>query len=175
MRLRKADMAGSGESNDLSYDEQLKNAKKNAMNLLKARDYTEARLRLKLRDRGFSEEIIDGAVEYVKSFGYIDDLRYARNFVRTSSGTRSRRETERKLMERGVSSDVINEAFESESTGSDEEAEDELIKKLILKRCPHPEELDHKGRSKLFAYMYGKGFSIDRVQRMLEVLLDITS
>ncbi|MBR6469888.1 MAG: regulatory protein RecX [Lachnospiraceae bacterium] len=157
-----------------SRDEIIKRTRLKAMKLLEQRDYTQARLRLKLKDAGFPDEAVNDAVEYVSSYGYVDDLRYACNLIRTSSGKRSRREIERKLMERGVSSEIIREAFESEAENIDESAEDELIKKVLLKRCPHPGELDNKQRTKLLGYMYNKGFQLDRVERILEELLDIT-
>ena len=153
-------------------DEQLKKARLRAMKLLERRDYTETRLRSKLKDSGFSDEAAEAAIEYVKSYGYVDDLRYAMNFIRTGQGIRSSRESERKLKERGVPAETIRAAFEAE--GTDVEAEDELIKKLIIKRCPNPAELDNKAKNKLYAYMYNKGFSVDRVNRILEQLLDIT-
>ena len=56
-----------------------KRAKLRGMNLLKSRSYTEHQLREKLKQGLFSEEIIDEAVEYLKSFHYIDDRCYARD------------------------------------------------------------------------------------------------
>ena len=82
-----------------------------AMRLLTARDYTEQGLRDKLIRSGFSAEEADEALEYVRSFGYVDDLRYAMNYARCSVGVRSRRETERKLLEKAVSSDLISQAL----------------------------------------------------------------
>ena len=145
-----------------------------AMCLLTARDYTEQGLRDKLIRSGFSAEDTDEAIEYVRSFGYIDDLRYAMNYARCSVGVRSRRETERKLLEKGVSSDVISQALLEEYSGDDDE--DELIRHLIHKKCRDLSALDFKGRQKLLAYMYNKGFRTDRVNRILEEeSLDITS
>ncbi|MCR5001340.1 MAG: recombination regulator RecX [Lachnospiraceae bacterium] len=145
-----------------------------AMRLLTARDYTEQGLRDKLIRSGFSAEDTDEAIEYVRSFGYIDDLRYAMNYARCSVGVRSRRETEHKLLEKGVSSDVISQALLEEYSGDDDE--DELIRHLIHKKCRDLSALDFKGRQKLLAYMYNKGFRTDRVNRILEEeSLDITS
>ena len=145
-----------------------------AMRLLTARDYTEQGLRDKLIRSGFSAEDTEEAIEYVRSFGYIDDLRYAMNYARCSVGVRSRRETERKLLEKGVSSDVISQALLEEYSGDDDE--DELIRHLIHKKCRDLSALDFKGRQKLLAYMYNKGFRTDRVNRILEEeSLDITS
>ena len=54
-----------------------------------------------------------------------------------------------------------------------EDEEDELLKRLILKKCPAPESLDNTGRQKLYAYLYGKGFDPYRVDKALRAL-DIT-
>ncbi len=61
--------------------DELLEAKKKAMALLKYMDRTEWQLRDKLTSKGFSEEAVEEAVEYVKSYHYLDDYRYARHFV----------------------------------------------------------------------------------------------
>lgn len=155
-------------------DEGVKEARLKAMRLLTARDYTEQGLKDKLIGGGFSEQAVTDAVEYVKSFGYIDDYRYALNFARCSVGVRSRMEAGRKLLVKGVSSELIEQALDEEY--GDEAAEDELIRHLIRKKCRNIGQPDHKSRQKILSYMYNKGFKTDRVNRILdEELLDITS
>ncbi len=155
-------------------DEQLKQAASRAMKLLTRMDYTEYDLRRKLLKYEYPGDVIDKAIEYVSSFGYIDDLRYAGNYIRSNSGIRSRREIEHRLAAKGVAPEVIEEALNNEYT--DEDTEDELIRKLIHKRCNDLSNMDHAARQKLYAYMYNRGFGVDRVRRILdELLLDITS
>ena len=55
----------------------LKRAKLRALHLLEDMDRTEAALREKLRQGMYSADAVDKAVEYVKSFGYLNDARYA--------------------------------------------------------------------------------------------------
>ena len=43
------------------------------MNLLKSRDYTVYQLKTKLKENGYPEFLIDTAIEYVASYGYVDD------------------------------------------------------------------------------------------------------
>ena len=50
-----------------------KRAKKRAMNLLQKRDYTEYKLREKLKEGFYTDEIIDDTIEYLKSYRYLDD------------------------------------------------------------------------------------------------------
>ena len=61
-------------------------AKRYAMNLLVKMDRTERELREKLKKNGYPAEVSRKAVDYVKSYGYIDDARYAgiiSNAIRT--------------------------------------------------------------------------------------------
>ena len=58
-----------------------KRAKKRCLNLLQKRPYTELKLRKKLEEGYYTEDIIDEAIEYVKSFHYIDDYEYACRYI----------------------------------------------------------------------------------------------
>lgn len=142
-----------------------KRAKLRAMNLLKSRDYTEMTLRRKLEESLYPEEAVNAALLYVKSYGYINDLRYAQGYIRCNSASRSRKDIIRRLRDRGITDELIDEAFESEEYSEDEE--DELIRRLVSKKCPDPGALDHAGRQKLYAYMYGRGFDTHRVDKVL--------
>ena len=161
------------EMKQMLNDDEVRKAKLRAMKLLERRDYTEAGLRRKLMTDQYTDEVIGEAVEYVKSYGYIDDLRYAQNYVRCNSSSRSRRDITSRLLSKGVASELIDIALESE--GADEAEEAKLIRRLILKKCKDPAGLDNTGRQKLYAYMYGKGFDTHRVDKILdELALDIT-
>ena len=64
-------------------------ARKYAMNLLLKKDRTEKELTEKLRRAGYPAQAAQNAVDYVKSFGYIDDERYAAHFLEMGSGKES--------------------------------------------------------------------------------------
>ncbi len=61
----------------------MKRAKLRAMHLLTAMARTESGLREKLRQGMYTEDVVDQAIAYVKSFGYIDDYKYAEQFVQS--------------------------------------------------------------------------------------------
>lgn len=84
---------------------------------------TESALREKLKAGQYPENAISGAIEYVRSFGYLDDARYAENFVMSRKDTKSKREIKALLSQKGVSDDLICLAFEQcYSEDSEEEA-----------------------------------------------------
>ena len=159
---------------EIMSDVLVKRARLRALNLLKSRDYTEMTIRNKLKESMYPEVIVDDAVKYVISYGYVDDLRYAKNYVRSHRESRSSRELEIRLREKGVSADIIDSALESEGIGKDEERE--LIRRLLVKKCRNIDVTERDNRRKVMAFMYSKGFRTDRVEQIMdELLLDITS
>ena len=146
-------------------------ARKRAMNLLMNIDRTEADVRRRLSE-DYPPEAVDNAVAYVMSFGYIDDKRYAEEFIRCKTERTSRKQIRSKLMEKGIDREVIEAAFETYDEESDgEPADRQLIRKLIGKRCPSGVSgLEYNDRQKLFSYLYGKGFSIPDIETVYSEL-----
>ena len=58
--------------------------------LLGSRDYSEQRMREKLRDAGYPGSVVDNAVEKLRKAGYLDDRRFAQSYVRSHMRDRSR-------------------------------------------------------------------------------------
>lgn len=154
-------------------------AKKRGMNLLMKMDRTESDIRRKLSEGGYPDEAVDAATEYLRSFKYIDDSRYAGEYIRCNSASKSRKQIIMKLSEKGIAKDVIEEAFaayEEEFGESASDTQNALIRKLIMKRCPlGVEDIDYETKQKLFAYMYGKGFSVSDVEHVIEEMRSLTT
>ena len=58
-----------------------KRAVKRAMYLLQAKDYTEKELTEKLQRDFYPQESVEGALAYVRHFGYLSDERFAQMYV----------------------------------------------------------------------------------------------
>ena len=71
----------------------LNRAKRRALHILERSDRTEQELRDKLA-KNYLPEVVDAAVEYVKSYHYIDDHRYAVNYLNSRGKVRSSRQVE---------------------------------------------------------------------------------
>lgn len=135
-----------------------KRAKLRAMNLLKSRPYTEYQLSKKLKDGGYPQEIIEEALDYVKSFHYVDDRQYAMDYMEYHKDGKSRNQLVKALLTKGIPQSLIQECFE-EVVGEDKERLEEeqilrwISKKIfVLKRLPMRK---HKG---CWAFYTGKGF-----------------
>lgn len=144
-----------------------KRAKQRAMNLLKAREYTEKKLRDKLYEGGYPEEVIEQAIDYVKSYHYIDDERYARQYAQSRLESKSRRGIEFELMQKGIDKQIISRAFaglEEEGFQSDETA---MIEQLLWKRGYDKETATMQEKQKTYAFLARKGFLTENIQKMI--------
>lgn len=139
-------------------------AKKRGMNLLKTMDRTESDVRRKLCDSGYPVEAVDVAIDYLKSYHYIDDMRYARNYIHFKSNSMSRKQIANKLSEKGISRTIIELSF-SEIEDTEETSERELIHKLMVKKVHcNFRDITYEEKQKLFAYLYNKGFKISDIE-----------
>ena len=105
-------MIEDNKDNRQKSDEILK-AKKRAMLILQHNDRTEWELTDKLNKAGFSEEAVESAVEYVRSFHYIDDERYAKRFVEIYHESRSIKRMKQDLYKRHIADEYIELALEN--------------------------------------------------------------
>jgi len=150
----------------------VKRAKKRALNLLLKGDMPEAKLREKLLDGKYPQEVIDEAVNYVKSYHYIDDRRYAMSFITAKSYTDSKSFIRRKLIEKGISKDIIDSCIEEFYVDDELNTgiERDLIKKLVLKKCKDVSGLEYTEKQKLIAAVMRKGFSYYDVEAVINCL-----
>lgn len=142
--------------------ERIKEARQKALAILLYRDRTEFELKEKLAKYGFEEEYIDDAIEYVRSFHYIDDERYARNFIEVAKRTKSMRRIEQDLKKRGIEGELLDLMME-EYEGDEEALNYCLAKKLQGKLI---EELEFKEKNKVMAFLMRKGFVSSDVYRL---------
>ena len=98
----------SGDIYELVMGEVLpKRARLRAMHLLQKKEYTVTQLREKLEQGLYPEQVVDAALDYVASFHYTDDLRYALQYIMLHEDDRSTLRIEQDLMAKGISLMVI--------------------------------------------------------------------
>lgn len=129
-------------------------ARKRALFLLEKMDRTEYQLYDKLLQNGYPKECVDAALEYVKSYHYIDDLRYARTYVRYHQQKKSRQRLKMDLIKKGVAKYIIEQALEEEFA-SDER---EKIKELLEKRRYDAISADAKEQQRMYQFLLRRGY-----------------
>ncbi len=150
-----------------------KRAKLRAMNLLKSRAYTAFQLREKLEAGGYPEKIIEDAIDYVASFGYVNDSRYAMEFIEYNKEKKSKNRIFMDLYKKGIPKEAIEKAWQ-DAVGEDrQELEKEQILHWMQKKNFASETASLQEKQKMMAFLYRKGFAIELIRSVLS--LDITT
>ena len=159
------------EVDDACYEEIVgkvlpKRAKLRAMNLLQKRTYTTKQLRDKLKEGFYPEEIIEEAIAYVSSYHYLDDHRYALDYITYYAESKSEKKLQYDLINKGISSDIIAAAYYEWQEQGGAQNEIEMICKALEKKKYNPDS-DVKERQKAYSYLLRKGFSLENVNKVL--------
>lgn len=149
----------------------LKRAKLRAMNLLTKKDYTEKQLRKKLSDGYYNNEQIEKTILYLKEYGYIDDIRYIKNYFSVYIQTKPRNLIVQKLLEKGISQENIDKLIDSiyeeeaELTGVPNEME---LGRGLLDKKKYDINGSMKEKQKAYGYLLRKGISGDVAIKLLK-------
>ena len=164
------------EAYDMLVNEVLsKRATVRAMALLKNKDYTRKGLEDKLKEGYYPDKCIEHALEYVSRFGYINDERFAENYVNFKAGNKPRRQIELKLKQKGVNSDIIRRICD-EFYMDNSDIELEQAKAFVERKHIDLANADYKEIQKVKAALFRKGFSMDIINKALDskgLFLDI--
>ncbi len=163
--IREGEELSAGAAEKIETEALLKRAKLRAMHLLGDMDRTEAALREKLRQGCYTQSVIDRAVDYVKSFGYLDDARFAENFVRTRQGTKSRKEIRAALIRKGVPSELIEHAFD---ICYEDGGEEEAVRTILRKKGYDPLAADEIEKRRIYGYLARKGFRYETICQVIQ-------
>lgn len=148
-----------------------KRVKLRVMNLLQKKDYTEKQLRDKLQEGLYPLELVDEAIAYVKSYKYLDDDRFARDYITYHMEMRSKQRILQDLSQKGINKDqilsIMDEIYEDEES----DVETEQIQKLLLKKH-FDKEMDYKEKQKLIAFLMRRGYTLDKIRRAMDCYED---
>lgn len=151
----------------MQTEAQIRKAKLKALKLLERMDRTEAQLREKLLAAEFDPETTEQAIAYVKSFGYVDDERYVRNYIEYRQNQKSRGQLYQELKYRkGVEPELIRKVFEDLKPVD----EKELIRRQLEKKTYAARLADGAGRQKVIASLLRKGFQMGNILAVLDEL-----
>ncbi len=94
----------------LTPEEEGRKALQTALNIVAYRDNTEARLRQKLRERGYSAEVVENTVLYLKERNLLNDERMLTGAVRSMATGKlyGKERIRQELLGRGFSRDTVS-------------------------------------------------------------------
>ena len=169
--LREGEQISDADYQKLIGDVLSKRAIKRAMHLLEQMDRTEMKLRQKLKEGEYPQSCIEDAIAYVKKYHYLDDKRYAANYVRCAQEKKSRLQMRQKLAERGISRGLIDQTLDEEYTMD----ESEQIRELLQKRSYSFGKSDEKDFRRTYQFLMRRGFPGNLILKEMkaDIVLDI--
>lgn len=139
-------------------------AKDRALYILERSDKTKKQIVDKLKESYYPECIINKVTNFLMNYGYIDDVRFAENYVKMKRTSKSRRKIEGELIQKGISIEIIKNSFDD----SMDDYEFDVLMKLLNKSKYKMMIYDKNNRQKVFASMLRRGFSYEQITRCIE-------
>ena len=150
-----------------------KRCKLRAMNLLQKKDYTTKQLRDKLDEGLYPKELVDEAIEYVRSYKYLDDERYARDYIAYHMTTRSKNRIVQDLIKKGINKELLMPVLEEIYSEDSGDVELEQVRALLDKKHYDPEMYDFKEKQKLMAFLVRRGFQMSTIRKAMDCFDEI--
>ena len=139
-------------------------AKNFALNKISYSQKSTYEIRQKLKEKKFSEDSIDKVIEFLDSYGFLDDKSYVRSFV--SDKDQLSRWSKKKIafmLKRKHIDDNLIEEFVSQI---DQDREIEKASFFADKKIR--DDFSFENRQKVFRHLAGKGFEIDVINIVLD-------
>lgn len=143
--------------------EEKKKARRKALKILTKMDRTEQELETALGRSGFCGEDIRDAMDYVRSFGYLDDAKYAKKYVECYRERKSKVRLRYDLIRRGVDRELAEAALAERG----EDAEKEALRTVLRKKWNREEKPEEKELCRLVAALIRQGFTNHDIWQVL--------
>ena len=152
----------------IQKEAEMHEATEKALSLLERQKYTKQRLSLKLKEKGYMDELVEEVIEKLSGYGYVNNIDYIKSFIQ-SHPNKSRKEIERDLYAKGVSRNEIEEYYNlQEETASEQDKCDTVAEKYMKNK-----EKNEANAKKLLSHLMYKGFSYGDAKSSLSKIFDI--
>ena len=156
---------------EMKYFSDIERAKSRAINYISGKLKTKYEVRLKLKENGFAEDVIDEVLDILEKEEYLNDKVYCEIFIEDKKKLNGYGKNKIKslLIQKGISKNIFEDflnVFEY-----DEEFDNALkmgIKKLELLSN---EEDNFKKKQKIINYLTYRGFGFDVINDVLKEIL----
>jgi regulatory protein len=172
--LRKNDDISEDQIDSLIKENRRFAVKQRAFRYLGRRLLSENELRVKLKLKGYDENIIDEIIDELKKKQYLNDLEFARSFSSENIKIKfwGKNKIKAELVKRGIKNEIISEVLlEKFPEGNDLQNAVEIAGKkykLLLHR-----HLDQKKiKEKLYSFLFSKGYDYEVSREAVEKLIN---
>ena len=171
--LRKGDEISESRISLLIEENQTFYIKQKAFRLLGRRPHSSYELKIKLKQKGYNDILINEVIKQLKESNYLNDYEFAKSFTEEHIKNKlwGQRKTEAELFKRGVNREIISRIINEEF--SDSNQFDNAFKlagkkyKALLKGNTSSDKM----HSKLISFLITRGYDYDIVKRAVNLIL----
>lgn len=152
-------------------EDNFKKAKRDGLKIIEKTYKTEKEVHNKLLAKGYEESIVLKALEFLDSYNFVDDEKYAKAYIKDKIKAQGRDKIFYSLTSKGIDAETIKDSLSE----VDEDAEFEGAKKLGLKKYEaliKRENDSRKIQGKLKQYLASKGYSWEMIKRVCNSILN---
>ena len=131
--------------------------------LLMSKDYTVKQLWGKLKNDGYPDSVIDETIMKLKQFKYLDDKRYAENYLFWKAKDRSRSRMLMDLKQKGIDSDVATKLYDELLNKGDIDLEDASIRRFLQKKNISLTDIGYEEKQKIIQTLLRKGYNYENI------------
>ena len=171
--LRKGDEISESRISLLIEENQTFYIKQKAFRLLGRRPHSSYELKIKLKQKGYNDILINEVIKQLEESDYLNDYEFAKSFTEEHIKNKlwGQRKTEAELFKRGVNREIISRIINEEF--SDSNQFDNAFKlagkkyKALLKGNTSSDKM----HSKLISFLITRGYDYDIVKRAVNLIL----
>lgn len=148
--------------------EEIEKAKSSAFKLLSYRIRTCKEISDKLKDKGFSQSVINAVIEDLKRIDYLNDYKFAKEFIesRLIHNPKGKKLLRYELLKKGIGENIIDELLREQMS---EQKEELLAKALAEKIWQRKKNVEiNKRKAQTYNYLARRGFSVSLATKILE-------
>jgi len=156
-------------SKDRPQSHSAEKARAYAFLLLKFRLRSEAELIVRLKQKGFSDNLAQDTVDFLKDKEFIDDRLFARSWVASRlKRPFGIRRIKQELLGKGLDKQIIEDSLEQAKKGY---SETQTVSQLARQRFARLAGIDpQKAKARVYGYLLRRGFSPDIVSETIKQL-----
>lgn len=155
---------------DILKEQRIIEAKTIALNFVSYKQRTKFEVEQKLKQKHYTESEIQKAIEFLEDFGYLDDKKFAKEYLQFALKQKkySLLRIKNNLFQKGLSKDLIDEVLRDLQVDSQEF---ENAMNLALKKFQQLVRMNKDNPvQKVAQYLYSKGFSWEMINKVVEEL-----
>ena len=116
-----------------------------------------------LKKKGFAEGTIQKTISKLHEYEMVDDEKFAKNFFESVSQTQGKRTIARKLIQKGVSKEIVDNLLENVSEDDEFDKAKVLAEKFVKNR-----EKNAKNKQKCLAHLVYKGYDYSVARKVTD-------